>query len=196
MIIIQHGPLWKCINDQTGITVDFIDVNAIPRFAVALNSGLRSFMDQLAGGNIFRSVDSPAAANVFRQNFLFEDNFASMVGWSEEAAHGQMSWNLIADAETLADAIVAGAGLGTWMLLVLGLGELPLQISIPTELPLQQLFPANKNVLIVTKHEGSTPKAKDINTSKSSSAAASIQGTSRASSSNRRSFIIRSYQSN
>lgn len=121
MIIIQQGPLWKCVNDQTGTTADFTDNDAIARFAIALNSGPKAFMEQLAAGKIFQTVDSIASANVFRQNFLFEDNFVSMVGWSEQAAQGQMSWSLVIDAECLADTIQTGSGMGAWMLTMLGL---------------------------------------------------------------------------
>jgi hypothetical protein len=62
MLIVEQGGVWKCININTGASIDFADVSAVSRFGVALDSGPNAFLIQLPTGTIFPSCNTPQAA--------------------------------------------------------------------------------------------------------------------------------------
>jgi hypothetical protein len=50
-----------------------------------------------------------------------EDDYISMIGWSEAGVAGMMAEELVVGTDTLSGAVEAGGGLGEWVLLILGL---------------------------------------------------------------------------
>ena len=124
-MIIQQltGGPWKCINEFTGAEIEFVDVTAISRLGTAMNSGVDGLFTQLETGTIFPSCDNPQSVQAVWNDFFVEDDAISIYGYGAAGEAGMEADALVEGATTLAGTVVEDAGIGEWVLLILGLGK-------------------------------------------------------------------------